>query len=257
MDRVRTTRRIIPTLLGLAAAGLLLLPSPAVAGETRDGRTDAQHVKAERYTYALAPVPHDPSADGGSKATGRVTVTRDGDRVTVKLRARGLSPGLVHAQHIHGVGENECPEKDRRDDRVDDGLIDTVEGLPDYGAVQVSLTTSGDTSADSTLAVDRFPVADRKGRVRYERTFTVGTDFPEQVAEKLERHHVVVHGIDVNRNGEYDAEAGTSALAPGLPLETEVPAADQLLSSPKVPESPPTARMCSPSWLLLTFADAV
>jgi hypothetical protein len=49
-------------------------------------------------------------------------------------------------------------------------------------------------------------------------------DFPREVAENLEVHHFVVHGIDVNRNGAYDSEAGTSALAPMLPLEIELPA---------------------------------
>ena len=217
MTPISTSHRLRAALLGGLAAGALLLPTVGLAAP-------ATAAAKEKYRYALAPVPHDPRADGGSNATGRATITVEGDRVTVKLDAKGLSPNLVHVQHIHGVGQNECPGAERRDDRVDDGLIDTVEGLPDYGAIQVSLTTSGDTSAASGLAVDRFLVADAKGRLRYERTFTLGVDFPRAIAENLDKHHIVVHGIDVNHNGAYDFGAGTSGLSSELPLEAELPA---------------------------------
>lgn len=169
-------------------------------------------------------MPHDPARDGGSQVSGKARISVDGNDVTVRLRARGLSPNLVHVQHIHGVGRNECPAAEARNDRVDDGLIDTVEGLPEYGAIQVSLTTQGDTSPGSGLAVERFPMADAQGMLTYERTFTIGVDFPREVAENLERHHFVVHGIDVNRNGAYDFDAGTSGLTSSLPLEAELPA---------------------------------
>lgn len=214
-------RRTQSLLVAVAAAGLLLLPSAAWAD--RDGDGDHPE-KKQQYMYDLNPVPHDPSKDGGSEASGNARVTVDGDHVTVRIQAKGLTPNLVHVQHIHGVARNQCPTAERRDDRVDDGLIDTVEGLPDYGAIQVSLTTRGDTSPGSGLAVERFPVADEHGKLKYERTFTIGVDFPREVAEHFEQHHFVVHGIDVNRNGSYDFEAGTSGLTSSLPLEAELPA---------------------------------
>ena len=217
-------RRTISALLGVAAFGVLLFPTTALAENNRPGRDSTHSASKQKFRYDLNPVPHDPARDGGSQVNGKAHITVDGDRVTVKLQARGLSPGLVHVQHIHGIGQNECPAAEARNDRVDDGLIDTVEGLPDYGAIQVSLTTRGDTSADSGLAVDRFLVANKKGKIKYERTFTIGVDFPREVAENLERHHFVVHGIDVNRNGEYDAHLGFSPLMEGLPLEAELPA---------------------------------
>ncbi len=176
------------------------------------------------HAYDLDPVPHQHAASGGSRANGRATVTVDGDRVRVEVGVHGLSPNLVHVQHIHGIGHNECPTAEARNDRVDDGLIDTVEGLPDYGAIQVSLTTRGDTGPGSGLAVERFPMADERGTLRYERTFTIGADFPREVAENLEDHHFVVHGIDVNHNGGYDFDAGVSGLTSSLPLEAELPA---------------------------------
>lgn len=193
-----------------------LLPGATALG--RNGRTTV-----ERFAFQLSPVPHDQEADGGSSARAAVRITRRGDQVTVSIRGRGLSPNLVHAQHIHGIGQNQCPTADARDDRVDDGLLDTVEGLPSYGGIAVSLTTSGDTTANSGLAVDRFPVADSRGTVSYSRTFTIGVDFPVEVADNLASHHIVMHGIDVNNNGEYDFGAGPSSLTSSFPLEATVP----------------------------------
>lgn len=217
-------RRTTSLLLGVAAAGLLLFPTTALGADTRAKQESTRPDKKQHSTYDLKPIPHDPVRDGGSRVSGNARITVDGNQVTVRIQAKGLSPNLVHVQHIHGIGENKCPTAERRDDRVNDGLIDTVEGLPDYGAIQVSLTTRGDASPGSGLAVERFPVADEHGKLKYERTFTIGADFPEQVAENLQRHHFVVHGIDVNRNGAYDFEAGTSGLTLSLPLEAELPA---------------------------------
>ncbi len=214
-------RRATSLFLGVAAAGMLLFPSVALGADKDHTHESA---KKQQYQYDLNPVPHDPARDGGSQVSGNARITVEGNQVTVRIQAKGLTPNLVHVQHIHGIGQNECPTAEARNDRVDDGLIDTVEGLPDYGEIRVSLTTRGDASPASGLAVERFPTADDHGRLRYERSFTIGVDFPREVADNLERHHFVVHGIDVNRNGAYDFEAGASGLTSSLPLEAELPA---------------------------------
>lgn len=196
-------------------AGIVAIPVVALA------------MAQSNYDANLRPVPHRPSADGGSQVRGDVdieVVGRKSRRVEVEIKAWGLSPNLVHAQHIHGVGNNECPSKEARNDRKDDGLIDTTEGLPDYGPITVSLTTRGDASPASGLAVERFPVANSKGKLRYERTFWVGKDFPRKIARNLDDFHIVIHGIDTNNNDVYDFSAGKSDLDPSLPQEATVPA---------------------------------
>ena len=213
MQRLTSTLRAISVLVSIIVAAVLL---PATMALGQGG-------PVERFTFPLHPVPHDPVADGGSNASGSVRITRQGDQVIVVVRAEGLSPNLVHAQHIHGIGQNQCPDASARNTRVADGLIDTVEGLPAYGPIAVSLTTEGDTSADSGLAVHRFPVANAAGILVYVRTFTVGVDFPAAVADNLAAHHIVMHGIDVNNNGVYDFGAGASSLTSALPLEATVP----------------------------------
>jgi hypothetical protein len=113
---------------------------------------------------------------------------------------------------------SECPTMA---DAGRDNVLTTAEGLPDYGPIQVSLTTKGDTSPKSALAVDRFPVANAKGSVNYERTISV----PSNVAKNLGEKAIVQHGVDLNNNGRYDFKAaGKSELDPSLPQEATAPA---------------------------------
>lgn len=201
------------SVLGLMA--LLLVALGATAAMAQSGKG------AERYRAQLNAVPHLPTADGNSNASGTVKLVRKGRRVSVLVKAMGLSPRLPHAMHIHGkkaAGEiATCPGADRRDDLVDDGLIETVEGIDDYGPVLVSFTTRGDTSADSTLALNRFPVARKNGTFTYTRRIRV----PANLAGRLDELHVVIHGQDIDGNGKY--EGRTTAL--GAPLEGELPVA--------------------------------
>lgn len=199
----------------MAAAALVAAANIAMA--QGNGAADPGGTKS--FGAALAPVPHDPAADGGSNASGAARLTLRGTSLTTQLAVNGATPGLPHAMHIHGdrKAANECPGLDRRDDITNDGLIETAEGLPDYGPIDVSFTTSGDTSAASGLALDRFPVADSSGTVSYMRTFEI----PGKFASKLGDLHIVVHGHDINGNGVYD---GPNA-ALGVPIEAELPIA--------------------------------
>jgi hypothetical protein len=213
-SRATRTRTRLSLLGGIAMAGLVALPLAALAGGGND------------FDVNLKPVPHKPEKVAESRVTGDADIERQGRKVTVELEAEGLAPNLVHAQHIHGEGDSECPTKEARNDRKADGIIDTTEGLPDYGPITVSLTTKGDTSPASGLAVDRFPVANSKGELDYERTFWVGKNFPREVARNLEDFQVVVHGIDANENDVYDFKSlGKSDLDPSLPQEATIPAA--------------------------------
>ena len=137
------------------------------------------------------------------------------------VEVNGALAGNPHAQHFHVGAEGVCPPADADEDG--DGIISTPEGQPFYGEIGASLTTEGATDAGSALAVERFPVAEG-GSYTYERTFAV--DQNVQQAFEDGTAVVVVHGIDVNGNGEYDMEAaGPSPLDPALPLEATAPAA--------------------------------
>ena len=174
----------------------------------------------QTYRADLDPVPHSAKADRGSNVTGDAKIVRRGNDIRVYIDGDRLTPNLPHAMHIHGKDAGElarCPGANHRDDLVDDGLIETVEGLKDYGGIQVSFTTSGDTSPESGLALDRFAIAETDGDLDYSRSFSIPTD----IARNLKDKHIGIHGSDLDGDGKYGGR--TTAL--GAPLEAELPVA--------------------------------
>lgn len=180
----------------------------AVAGGDRPGETDT---KADFIALN----------NSGVRGETEVDVLRR--QLEIEVEATGLAADLPHAQHVH-FGEqarHECP--DVADDANGDFRLTTAEGLPAYGPIQVSLTTRGDTSPASGLAVTRFPTAPG-GVIDYERV----TSTSDAVADAIERGDgvVVIHGVDYNNNGIYDFDsAGASELSSDLPAEATDPAA--------------------------------
>jgi hypothetical protein len=175
----------------------------------------------------------DPLNSSEASGTGKVMV--NGNEVTVTIESHGHSAGLPHAQHIHFGEEarHECPNMD--DDADGNGIIQTLEGAPAYGPVQVSLTTEGDVSPESGLAVDRFPTGESNGDVHYERTF----ELPENMsAQDLEDGVIVQHGISelFEDPAAYDGEL-KSDLNPDLPEEATVPATCGALETMGMPET--------------------
>jgi hypothetical protein len=157
-----------------------------------------------------------PSNHSGVTGTATLTTTTAGG-LKVVIHARGQVPGTPHAQHIHGAmggGHFMCPTM--ADDTDGDGLLTNEEAAGEYGNVFLALTTRGDTSPRSGLAMERMPVADAHGRIDYSRTFTPD-ELPPGLLKHLSEAHVVTHGIDVNHNGRYDmAGAGVSTFAQNL-----------------------------------------
>ncbi|MFD9369174.1 hypothetical protein ACFWA6_15935 [Streptomyces sp. NPDC060020] len=156
-----------------------------------------------------------------SGSSGTVMLSLKGNQLTVQIESKGMVPGQPSAQHLHGSTKGHdfhCP--DATDDTDRDGVLSNTEATHDYGDINISLTTTGDTKAASGLAVDRMPVADKQGKVSYKRTITVGQD----VVDHIKDLHVVQHGIDRNKNKKYDFEgAGKSELDPKLPQEATAP----------------------------------
>ena len=156
-----------------------------------------------------------------SGSDGTAILHKEGGKLDTKIYSTGMAPKLPHAQHIHGIKQaiSECPTLAA--DANDDGLVNTAEGLPSYGPIAVSLTTRGDTSPDSALAVSRFPVANSGGFMSYNRTLSV----PDSVRKNLGKFAIVQHGVDLNHNGRYDFKsAGRSELDRSLPQEATIPA---------------------------------
>ncbi|MCM3554265.1 hypothetical protein M3697_03970 [Janibacter melonis] len=207
-----------------AAAAMLLASATGASAE-------------DRYSMKLLDTMGNNS---GSSSTADVTV--DGDEMTIKIQGSGFTPNSPHAQHFHGSFDANkdftCPTA--ADDADGDGQVNTEEGLPRYGDVMISLTTKGDTSAKSGLAVDRMPVADADGNLSYERTIAL----PAGAGAKLKNLHVVQHGLDANGNDKYDMEAlgessfATSLGVDGIPEEATNPATCGTVSGAAVGAAP-------------------
>jgi hypothetical protein len=188
----------VPTIAFAAAAFPLLTMTPAFAGH--DGSYQADLVALNQ-----------------SGVTGTGMVTLDGDSATVMIEASGLLAGAPHAQHFHIAAQGQCPTD--ADDTNGDGFVSVTEGAPYYGGIGASLTTTGDTSPDSGLAIDRFPT---DGTISYERTFDISKE--AQASFAAGTAVLVLHGVDQNGSGTYDGDV-MSDLDPSLPMEATAPAA--------------------------------
>ena len=211
---------MLKTLTALAVAGLggLVLAAPAAAAEGPGGTA---------YSATLTPL-------NGSTASGSATVqvAEDGQSISVRIETAGMDLDVPHAQHLHGLFSGDlqedpsvstiqasaCPTMESGDTNGD-GVLTTAEGAPAYGTVQMSLTTAGDTGPGSGVALDRFPTGTS---IAYERS---GIPLPPALSDELQNMHVVVHGTDVDGNGEITNTDGVvSSLAPGMPVDATAPA---------------------------------
>jgi hypothetical protein len=197
--------------------GLLLAGTAGIAGIQASSATESQ---APASGKQLAAHLHSLNDSG---ASGHAHVEFKGHKAHVRIDAQRLAKGLPHAQHLHfgADARNECPSV--FDDANNDHRLNVAEGVPAYGPILKSLTTSGDTSPKSGLAVDRFP-STPKGIEKYERTINFA---PGAVlrAIKSGKGVIVIHGVDHNGNGTYDFDgAGASELDPSLPAEATDPA---------------------------------
>ncbi|MDP5183300.1 hypothetical protein QOZ88_11680 [Blastococcus sp. BMG 814] len=204
----------LPTVALAAAAFPLLAVSTASA-----------HEGAHSYQADLGAL-----NQSGVQGTGMVTL--DGNTATVMIEASGLLAGSPHAQHFHIGAQGQCPTD--ADDENGDGFVSVTEGAPYYGAIGSSLTTTGDTSPDSGLAIDRFPTAEG-GSISYERTFEVSDDV--HAAFEDGTAVLVLHGVDKNGSGAYDGDV-MSDLDPSLPMEATAPAACGVLETAQMGAAP-------------------
>jgi hypothetical protein len=207
------TARSLALIVPLVGLTLFAPPAGASNGEDRPEPRDREVV-----------ADLDPIEGNGVRGDGHAEVEFDQDGVIDEFEvvAHGLLADQPHAVHIH-FGEqarHECPTLE--DDTSGDGHLTTTEGAPAYGPVVLSLTTSGDTSPASVLAIDRFDTA-TDGTIHYERDGSFQT--AEGVAQEIADGEgvVVIHGVDYNKNGTYDGEA-VSDLNPALPAEATDPA---------------------------------
>lgn len=164
-----------------------------------------------------------------SGAGGKAMVWVKGDDIKVELKTTGMLAGAPHAQHIHIGGLGTCPASNAKGSGTD-GALRVSDAMDKYGMIALSLTTKGDSSPKSGLAVDRFPT----GSGTYTRTIT-NAKVADQVRDG--KGVIVTHGVDLNGNGTYDGP-GKSDLDPKLPEEATDPAACGVLMASQMSDMP-------------------
>ena len=201
----------------LMAATAVASATIAMAGMTSASATtgpSTTHSPSPSFTSArLTPVP-----TNRVHASGWASVRLQGDTARVTVNVKGLIPA-PHAMHIHFMGEGECPQADDAGIHNGHRSLSTTDGLDDYGPIGTSLTTRGDTSPDSALAIARFP---QVGTFHYVRWIHLTDDVARAV--RTGNAVIVVHGIDYNGNKKYDNVLGVSDLTDTLPMEATAPA---------------------------------
>lgn len=191
-----------------------LVAAIGVGGTAQAGHDEVKNDKVAKYTYDLNPV-QDPSIPN-SQATGwtKITVLPNGN-VKVQIEASGLAPNLPHLMHLHdvlGTPPSDCPAGTPGD------VVTVLDGLPDYGGIQLGLETQ---------------VADAAGTITYSAQFPADTPLAEDgsmtLVEIAGTAQVVVHGIDFDGNGEYAINSEDlfadqeSSIVTGAPLELTAP----------------------------------
>ncbi|WP_093802148.1 CHRD domain-containing protein [Streptomyces sp. Wb2n-11] len=203
------TKTTACALAALATLAPMVALAPSAAADDTSGRHKAITLHATLNPFKVNKV----------TGSGTAMVHLEGNTAHVTVKHSGLLAGAPHAQHFHIGAKGVCPPESVAKERNGKVFLNTTDGAPFYGGIGTSLTTTGDTSPSSGLAVDRFPVGDK---VHYERTITLSDEAAKSLREGT--GVVVVHGIDFNGNGTYDNNLGPSDLDPKLPSEATNPA---------------------------------
>ncbi len=153
----REMRRMPPIVVAVAAVAV------SACGE-QPGPVDA-----DRYSARLQPL-------NDSEVEGRARLAREGDHLTVRIKADGLERHQVHGQAIHGfVAEREpaeCPPEEFGDEP-----IGPREGASQYGR--------------PLRRLEPFPTVGSDGRLSYGLTFNIDPD----ELEPLETRTIVLRGV--------------------------------------------------------------
>lgn len=218
---MRNAPRIIAATAATAATFALALGGATAAYAGHDSNPSD---KVASYSYSLDAVQPGTVPMSEANGTTRVKALPNG-KLQVTVEAWGLSPNLPHAMHLHGVPgdatDMACPGPAAAGG---DGVVTVLDGAPFYGGILTSLTSTGDVSPASALALDRFAMTDASGYLYYQRTFTDAAGSADAGTVQL-----VVHGIDFDGNGMYafnEADpfsSRSSSLGAGIPLEATVP----------------------------------
>lgn len=201
---------------------------------------------AASFTYKA--ILNDISGLGGS---GMAVLVFDdmANTLNVKVTGSGFAPDMVHLQHIHGLFNADGTAADSQsptmaDDADMDGVVELLEGFPNYGTILLSLFDEDDSNS--------FPTAPG-GVIDFEHTYDLSTtmafnpdknlngtqDDPVFAADlfPLDFREIVIHGAFLPAGVGGLGNEGTtdpSLIPAGYSLTVPV-AAGEIFAAPTVP----------------------
>jgi len=107
----------------------------------------------------------------GHETTGEARFTVSGDTLTISVETRGLPPGMVHMQHLHGFKNGQqasCATGAADANR--DGVVDVVETEPASGITMVPLSAD---PVSMKVVTNTYPKASAEGVYRYKETVSI------------------------------------------------------------------------------------
>lgn len=204
------------------------------------GVASAQTPASTTYKGTLSPVP----LNGANSASGTFQLVLSGTQATITEQVSGLASSFnnapyPHVQHIHGGAAGACPTAAA--DANSDKVLSTTEGGPAYGAIQTTLSTSGDTTP---AAGTNIGIAPTGASFSYSRTITLDAATISSLTSG--KAVVVVHGLDP-ATAAPAATSSPSELVPSLPLAATSPALCGVLVAQAQAATPSGTAAAAPS----------
>lgn len=185
------------------------------------GLSSTSSEAAERYIAKLMPLNAEKI---GTSASGTAELQVADGKLTVSIDLAGLTPGLMHLQHLHGFPDGKdatCPTA--KEDTNGDGYVDLIETEPVAGTTMLPFHEHPVTLE---IPNDTYPVADKSGAASYRHTDSV--DALEKALKQkfkvpsldLAKRVIFVHGV------ASDAKLPESVKSlPGVPAQVTIPVA--------------------------------
>jgi len=162
--------------------------------------------------------------------------------LNVAITGTGLTPSQAHAQHIHGLFDEDGNPIDSTaptlaDDADRDGMVEVIEGLGQYGDVLLPLASDG-----------AMPMADENGVLSFVQSYDLTddenffspvsmTDYTADDIMPLPLREIVLHGVDVpdgigeGTGGEVDGgENGYTGILPAAAGDIESASLEEVMA---------------------------
>jgi hypothetical protein len=175
---------------------LMLVASVYAVGALAGTHTTGVNKPTVVYVAHLHPIN---AKIAGHETTGEARFTVSGDTLTIRVKTRGLPPGMMHMQHLHGFknGRHASCATEAADVNGD-GVVDVVETEPASGITMVPLSAD---PVSMKVATGTYPKASAEGVYRYKETVSLqaleaafAKSFPGQKLD-LARRVVYIHGV--------------------------------------------------------------